>query len=330
MEKIKFICAALMAICAALMVSCSKEKVYDAAGEDGQYVVTINNPVTRALDDQIQGGGKYSDGETVSLFTTALKFTAEASGSAGGKWLSDDPQSRVTLTSGINQDWSVTIKDYYCDVTFDNKATGGDGSLKTETMKFGERLPTPQASSGYNFKGWYDEKDVNITIVPNSSKKTLTGKYELSIIDNLFYLSDEMATQPGRLGRYGYIEYGEGSFWIVVYSQYPLASDINSSLTIALDKWWSDREGGGNLFTDTSTFNKLLKKGEKRWDYDVPLTYEIGIQTPGTKQTWGIQNLRWWWKTDKAGDSWTDSKYNYIITPLEEDYPNFKVTEPNW
>ncbi len=148
---------------------------------DNQYRVTINLPTSRALSDQVQGGGKYSDGETVSLYTTETKFTAEATGSAGGKWLSDAPQSRVTLTSGINQDWSVTIKDYYCNVTFDNTSSGGDGTIETVAMKFGEQLPSPTPDAGYVFEGWYDGA-VKVTKVPDSPNITITGKFETSII----------------------------------------------------------------------------------------------------------------------------------------------------
>ena len=177
MKKTKLLSIALISI-SMLTTSCSKENICDYTNKDRQYVVTINSPSTRVLNDQVQGGGKYSDGETVSLYTTELKFTAEASGSAGGKWLSDDPQARVILTSGINQDWSVTIKDYYCDVTFDNTAVGGDGTVKTVTMKFGEQLPTPTPVSGYIFEGWYDG-DKKIVTVPNSPNRTITAKFVL-------------------------------------------------------------------------------------------------------------------------------------------------------
>ena len=173
---VKLLHAAVLTVCM-LITSCSKEEICNTEHMAGKYLVTINSPSTRALDDQVQGGGKYSDGETVSLYTTALKFTAEANGSAGGKWLSDDPQSRVTLTSGINQDWSVTIKDYYCDVTFNNTAMGGDGTIKTEAMKFGEKLPIPATISGYIFDGWYDG-DVKIATVSNSPNKTVVSRFK--------------------------------------------------------------------------------------------------------------------------------------------------------
>ena len=67
-------------------------------------------------------------------------------------------------------------------MTFNNTATGGDGTLKTVTMKFGEQLPTPTSTGGYTFEGWY-EGDAKITKAPEAIKTAITGKYVESVKD---------------------------------------------------------------------------------------------------------------------------------------------------
>lgn len=70
--------------------------------------------------------------------------------------------------------------DYYCKVTFDASAYGGDGTIKTVRMKCGEQLPTPTPSKiAFLFEGWYDG-DVKITNVPNSPSITVKGKFVLN------------------------------------------------------------------------------------------------------------------------------------------------------
>ena len=239
-----------------LIISCTKGNVYDSACEDGKYVVTINSPSTRALDDQVQGGGKYSDGETVSLYTTELKFTAEANGSAGGKWLSDDPQSRVTLTSGINQDWSVTIKDYYCDVTFDNTAAGGDGTIKTESMKFGEQLPTPVAISGYTFEGWFDG-DIQITTVPNNPKIHISGKFNKKIQVIGISVTD--------------VAFNNDATALVFTIETNFVTDIDLSLKLTMHYQY-DKPGSSPISGDISD-NFLFEKGHKNWVLTYPFRF---------------------------------------------------------
>lgn len=66
----------------------------------------------------------------------------------------------------------------YCNVTFDTSGPGGDGSIKTVKMKYGEPLPTPTPAQGYSFEGWYDG-NTKITTVPNSPNRTITGKFAI-------------------------------------------------------------------------------------------------------------------------------------------------------
>ena len=51
---------------------------------------------------------------------------------------------------------------------------------------------------------------------------------------------------------------------------------------------------------------------------------------PGSNPSWGVKKMSWQWKTNKSGNSWADSKYNYIITPFGENYPDFDLTNPDW
>lgn len=71
--------------------------------------------------------------------------------------------------------------DNYCNVTFDASALGGDGTIKTVKMKFGEQLPIPTPVRGYVFDGWYDG-DVKITTVPDSSSRTLNAKFKERVL----------------------------------------------------------------------------------------------------------------------------------------------------
>lgn len=132
------------------------------------------------------------------------------------------------------------------------------------------------------------------------------------------------------LGDYGYIDYSDGLFYLFVRSQYDVWSSINSTLTVSWDTWWTDHEGGSGSHTETATDNQLWWRGDNWWIYTVPITYDMGEQSPGATIKWGVGNLRWQWKTEKPGDSWTDSKYNYIIKPFGGSYPNWKVDNPNW
>ncbi len=210
-----------------LVTSCSKENTSNIDSNENQYMVTINLPSSRALSDQVQGSGKYSDGETVSLYTTETKFTAEATGSAGGKWLSDNPQSYVTLISGINQDWSVTIKDYYCDVTFDNTSSGGDGTIETVAMKFGEQLPSPTPAAGYTFEGWYDGA-IKVTKVPDNPNIAITAKFKLVaqyiiVGDDGYIISPSKVQQVGTV-KWNAIAYGNGKYVVVSNEGYITSS----------------------------------------------------------------------------------------------------------
>ncbi|MCM1722608.1 hypothetical protein [Bacteroides ovatus] len=69
-------------------------------------------------------------------------------------------------------------KDKFCNVTLDTSGPGGDGSIKTVKMRYGETLPIPTPAQGYSFEGWYDG-NTKITIVPNSPNRTITGKFAI-------------------------------------------------------------------------------------------------------------------------------------------------------
>lgn len=173
-----------MFICT-LFTSCSQDEqmVTQEKGNSG-YEVTIlcdNLALTRAgATDLVQGAGRYPEGEKVTLHTSSRKFMANANGSAGGSWAqSGNPAIQTVLSTGINQDWTVTIK-YYCDVTMDCTAPGGDGTKTTKSLEVGSTLPTPAVSSGYKFDGWYDG-NTKVTVVPESSNRTLTAKFNLNV-----------------------------------------------------------------------------------------------------------------------------------------------------
>ncbi|MCA6006144.1 hypothetical protein, partial [Bacteroides thetaiotaomicron] len=158
-----------------------------------------------------------------------------------------------------------------------------------------------------------------------SSNRTIMGKFAVSLIDNPITPKEAGAN----LGIYGEIDYGDGSFYISVSSKYPLASDINTTLTVTWDSWWSEG-GGGDYHNESSTVTKLLRKGENSWLYIVQITCDKGMGAPGSNPSWGVKKMSWQWKTNKSGNSWADSKYNYIITPFGENYPDFDLTNPDW
>ena len=146
-----------------LLFSCSEENEEGCdiikSAENNKYSVVIDSgssAESRAITDLVQGGGNYSEGSLVKLYTKDRKFMATAVGSAGTTWLQNgDPNSTTILTSSINQDWSVAIK-YYSDVILDCTAPGGDGSKVTKALEVGSQLPDPVVTAGYTFEGWYE------------------------------------------------------------------------------------------------------------------------------------------------------------------------------
>lgn len=155
--------------------------------------------------------------------------------------------------------------------------------------------------------------------------RTIMGKFSLSLVDNPITPKEVGAN----LGVYGEIDYGDGSFYIAVSSKYPLASDINTKLTATWDSWWSEG-GGGDYHSESSTATKLLRKGESNWLYTIQITCDKGMGAPGSNTSWGVNKMSWQWETNKSGNIWADSKYNYIIAPFGESYPNFEIVNPDW
>ena len=170
-----------------LLFSCSEENEEGCdiikSAENNKYSVVIDSgssAESRAITDLVQGGGNYSEGSLVKLYTKDRKFMATAVGSAGTTWLQNgDPNSTTILTSSINQDWSVAIK-YYSDVILDCTAPGGDGSKVTKALEVGSQLPDPVVTAGYTFEGWY-EGGTRVYIVPESSNRTFTAKFKQNI-----------------------------------------------------------------------------------------------------------------------------------------------------
>lgn len=189
-----------------LLFSCSEENEEGCdiikSAENNKYSVVIDSgssAESRAITDLVQGGGNYSEGSLVKLYTKDRKFMATAVGSAGTTWLQNgDPNSTTILTSSINQDWSVAIK-YYSDVILDCTAPGGDGSKVTKTLEVGSQLPDPVVTAGYTFEGWY-EGGTRVYIVPESSNRTITGKFTtaISISDYIFVGANAIIFSNGK------------------------------------------------------------------------------------------------------------------------------------
>lgn len=154
----------------------------------------------------------------------------------------------------------------------------------------------------------------------------MTGKFRGSLINNSFFPTSTVGDSHN-IGQYGYwMDYGD--LFVTICSQYPIESDINVVFTIYWSEWWNDHEGGGGNYGDSSqTESMRLRKGESKWTYQMTVTYYRG---PSSGTTWGVENLRWQWKTDKPGGIWSDSKYNYMITPFGEEYPDFYFKNPSW
>ena len=178
-----------------LLFSCSEENEEGCdiikSAENNKYSVVIDSgssAESRAITDLVQGGGNYSEGSLVKLYTKDRKFMATAVGSAGTTWLQNgDPNSTTILTSSINQDWSVAIK-YYSDVILDCTAPGGDGSKVTKALEVGSQLPDPVVTAGYTFEGWY-EGGTRVYIVPESSNRTFTAKFKAIFVEKTIIIS---------------------------------------------------------------------------------------------------------------------------------------------
>lgn len=204
-----------------LLFSCSEENEEGCdiikSAENNKYSVVIDSgssAESRAITDLVQGGGNYSEGSLVKLYTKDRKFMATAVGSAGTTWLQNgDPNSTTILTSSINQDWSVAIK-YYSDVILDCTAPGGDGSKVTKTLEVGSQLPDPVVTAGYTFEGWY-EGGTRVYIVPESSNRTITGKFTAAgfiIVGDDGYVISPSGTQKIGISTWNAITYGNGKY----------------------------------------------------------------------------------------------------------------------
>lgn len=220
-----------------LLFSCSEENEEGCdiikSAENNKYSVVIDSgssAESRAITDLVQGGGNYSEGSLVKLYTKDRKFMATAVGSAGTTWLQNgDPNSTTILTSSINQDWSVAIK-YYSDVILDCTAPGGDGSKVTKALEVGSQLPDPVVTAGYTFEGWY-EGGTRVYIVPESSNRTFTAKFKLArflIAGEEGYIVTIMGTNPTvavdikQIGKNAWntITYGNEKYVAVGYDSY--------------------------------------------------------------------------------------------------------------
>ena len=151
--------------------------------------------------------------------------------------------------------------DKYCNVTFDTSGPGGDGTIKTVKMQYGELLPIPTPAKGYNFEGWYDG-NTKITTVPNSPNRTITGKFAAPIIIEI----NDREQKTNGFNR--------------IFSRQIICSGHNISLEL------------NTIVTYWSSYNKdyTFKTGDQskevlRWDYnnswgpnDEPIEEDIRIE----------------------------------------------------
>lgn len=246
-----------------LLFSCSEENEEGCdiikSAENNKYSVVIDSgssAESRAITDLVQGGGNYSEGSLVKLYTKDRKFMATAVGSAGTTWLQNgDPNSTTILTSSINQDWSVAIK-YYSDVILDCTAPGGDGSKVTKALEVGSQLPDPVVTAGYTFEGWY-EGGTRVYIVPESSNRTFTAKFNASgflIVGNQGYIISPFGTLQVGADNWSIIARGKGKY-VVMGSNYGMVTTSTNGLTwsepqrvVGRDYNWFSIAYGNNKF----------------------------------------------------------------------------------
>ena len=152
-------------------------------------------------------------------------------------------------------------KGKFCNVTFDTSGPGGDGTIKTVKMQYGELLPIPTPAKGYNFEGWYDG-NTKITTVPNSPNRTITGKFAAPIIIEI----NDREQKTNGFNR--------------IFSRQIICSGHNISLEL------------NTIVTYWSSYNKdyTFKTGDQskevlRWDYnnswgpnDEPIEEDIRIE----------------------------------------------------
>lgn len=242
-----------------LLFSCSEENEEGCdiikSAENNKYSVVIDSgssAESRAITDLVQGGGNYSEGSLVKLYTKDRKFMATAVGSAGTTWLQNgDPNSTTILTSSINQDWSVAIK-YYSDVILDCTAPGGDGSKVTKALEVGSQLPDPVVTAGYTFEGWY-EGGTRVYIVPESSNRTFTAKFKQTV--GVYYFSSSnkecgtISQSIAYIEDWRDLEEQSGAIQITVNPKFGYYFNgwtvkvPGSSSYVEVTKWWVDDKG---------------------------------------------------------------------------------------
>ena len=330
----------LMSIALILVTSCSKEDAVEREAEipEGKIPVKTEVIVDGVLQTNTRASteagfttvdGLYDEGDPVTVTAVAndgyelVKFYDKS----GDEKYQD--QSSYTFPAKIPQTFKAEFARKYT-ITVSASPTAGGTVSGGGKFRSGKTCTlTAAANAGYSFDGWYEgstklssSASYSFTV---SSNRTIMGKFSLSLIDNPITPKEAGAN----LGIYGEIDYGDGSFYISVSSKYPLASDINTTLTVTWDSWWSEG-GGGDYHNESSTVTKLLRKGENSWLYIVQITCDKGMGAPGSNPSWGVKKMSWQWKTNKSGNSWADSKYNYIITPFGENYPDFDLTNPDW
>lgn len=203
--------------------------------------------------------------------------------------------NNTNITKNIDYQISGVVSDnaikYYYDVTLDNTASGGDGTIVTKSLEVGSTLPIPEAAIGYTFIGWFDGK-TKITIVPDSPHKTLIARFEAVVIkDNV-------------INAYLGSRHGGTAFYINVTAKYPLRSDIALSFIARGDYYVVHHYPDGSDRMEFFDFDGLnshttLKAGESKWS----LLYTPGIDSSGTidRVNWGV-----------AFKEFSDIFYNYI------------------
>ena len=110
-------------------------------------------------------------------------YNYDSSGRLAQVYLMENNIKKIIEVHEYNVSKSTPNTKYYCNVTLDNTALGGDGTKVTNPLEVGTALPPPATVYEYNFEGWFDGQ-TKVTIVPNDPSLTLKARFsKIHVVD---------------------------------------------------------------------------------------------------------------------------------------------------
>ena len=103
-------------------------------------------------------------------------YNYDSSGRLAQVYLMENNVKKIIEAHEYNVSQSTPNTKYYCNVTLDNTALGGDGTKVTTPFEVGTALPLPATVYEYNFEGWFDGQ-TKVTVVPNAPNLNLKAKF---------------------------------------------------------------------------------------------------------------------------------------------------------